>query len=308
MLGALLVVVALAAMAFAPVARAQHDAVRSEAPEAVLVLLRDGVARRAAGDDVGALERFEAARLLAPELGRTRAEIGLVQHALGRWVEAEASLLAALASDDPWVERHRSALLESLSIVRAHLVDATAIATDPEETLEPERATGEDTSSVAEPVSGGDDVRAGSGGAQDPSESHAEARAPEGPESSARTGASARLEPSGPPEPHALAWIGLATTLAGVAALVPTFVLALDAQSVEQAAFDARCPPPQTLACAPDHALAQTRLEPWARALDVLWSVVAAGGLLAAVGVGLSVVEGGRAPVAWTPSGVAVRF
>lgn len=285
-----LAAVALALTLLTSSAHAQSG--EGEAPEAVLVLLREGVARRAAGDDVGALSRFEQARALAPSLGRARAQIGLVEHALGRWADAEASLVAALASDDPWIGRHRDELLASLEIVRSHLP-----------------ATGTGTGSQADPGTdavAGTDADADAGTGADPGRSAGtDADADAGTDADADAGTDAEVES---PAPHALVWVGLATSLAGLAALLPTFLLALDAQVAQQAAFDTRCPAPQTAACAPDHARAEAALEPWVIGLDVLWGVVAIGGVLAAVGIGLSVAGSGSDQVSIDRGRLTLRF
>jgi hypothetical protein len=50
------------------------------------------------------------------------AQIGMAEHALGLWVEAERHLVTALgAVADPWIQRHRQELETSLRIVRDHL-------------------------------------------------------------------------------------------------------------------------------------------------------------------------------------------
>lgn len=77
-----------------------------------------GVDLREAGKDAEALELFTRAY----EQGkspRAMAQIGLAQQALGRWVEAEASLVRALGEPKhPWIKARRAALESALAKVR----------------------------------------------------------------------------------------------------------------------------------------------------------------------------------------------
>jgi len=90
----------------------------------------EGIRLRAEHRDADALDRFsrawEATR--SPEALAQRA---LAAQALGRWVEAERDLLAALAAPPhPWIARHRGALDGALAEIRRHLgsVDVRAAA------------------------------------------------------------------------------------------------------------------------------------------------------------------------------------
>jgi len=83
-------------------------------------LLREGFLARRAQRDADALHAFEAALAIARR-GSTLAQIALAEYALGRWSAAESHLVAALASDDPWVARNATTLRASLAAVRAHL-------------------------------------------------------------------------------------------------------------------------------------------------------------------------------------------
>jgi len=83
-------------------------------------LLREGFAARQAQRDADALRAFEAAWALDARPS-TLAQIGLAEHALGRWVDAERHLAAAAASDDPWIVQNAAPLRASLAAVRAHL-------------------------------------------------------------------------------------------------------------------------------------------------------------------------------------------
>lgn len=67
------------------------------------------------------MSEFEAAYRLAPT-PRAAAQLGICNHALGRWVLAEKYTVEALRSKkDPWVIKNRSTLLESVNAVKSHL-------------------------------------------------------------------------------------------------------------------------------------------------------------------------------------------
>jgi tetratricopeptide (TPR) repeat protein len=84
-------------------------------------LLRQGVELRKQGKDADALERFRKAHALT-SAPRARAQMGLAEQALGRWLDAEAHLREALAAgDDPWIVKNRSALEEALALVEKRL-------------------------------------------------------------------------------------------------------------------------------------------------------------------------------------------
>src|SRR5581483_9001377 len=84
-------------------------------------LLRRGVALRERGDDDAALRVFQRACALRCT-PRVTAQVGLAEDALGRWVDAESHLTAAVgATDDFWIARHHSALVGALATVRQHL-------------------------------------------------------------------------------------------------------------------------------------------------------------------------------------------
>jgi hypothetical protein len=79
------------------------------------------VALRKQGRDAEALATFERARALHPS-SRAVAQVALAHQALAQWREAESGLKDALAgSDDPWIERNRVYLEQSLVGVQAHL-------------------------------------------------------------------------------------------------------------------------------------------------------------------------------------------
>lgn len=84
-------------------------------------LLRQGVELRSHGRDAEALEVFRRAweRSHSP---RAQAQVALAEQALGRWLEAEEHLTAALtATGDPWVARTRPVLEQALGVIRQHL-------------------------------------------------------------------------------------------------------------------------------------------------------------------------------------------
>lgn len=83
--------------------------------------IQKGIELRRSGDDIGALSEYEAAYRIAPT-PRAAAQLGICNHALGRWVMAEKFTVEALRSkNDPWVIKNRATLLESVNTVKAHL-------------------------------------------------------------------------------------------------------------------------------------------------------------------------------------------
>jgi hypothetical protein len=84
-------------------------------------LLRQGVELRRAGKDEQALELFQKAYRLRPT-PRAQAQAGFAEQALGRWLDAERDITAALASSsDPWVTKNAATLRQSLAVVAQHL-------------------------------------------------------------------------------------------------------------------------------------------------------------------------------------------
>jgi hypothetical protein len=83
-------------------------------------MLRRGVSLREQGKDLDALEVFRQAfeRWKAP---KARAQMGLAEQALGRWVDAEAHLEEALAAADPWISGNRGTLEHALGVIRDRL-------------------------------------------------------------------------------------------------------------------------------------------------------------------------------------------
>jgi hypothetical protein len=109
------IVVALAIMTLALPARAQKDI------DAAEKLVRRGVELRKAGHDEEALEAFRSAFQTTPN-PRAQAQMGLAEHALGHWVDAERNLNGALQAErDPWITKNAAALRQSLTAVGQHL-------------------------------------------------------------------------------------------------------------------------------------------------------------------------------------------
>jgi hypothetical protein len=87
-------------------------------PEA---LTRQGLELRRQRRDAEALAVFRRAYAVKAT-PRTLAQIALAEQALGKWIDAEADLDAALGStDDAWIAPHRSMLLGGLATIRSHL-------------------------------------------------------------------------------------------------------------------------------------------------------------------------------------------
>jgi len=92
-----------------------------DVPPASDDLIAQGVALREQRRDAEALLLFRRAQSVSPS-PRAAAQIGLAEEALGRYVDAEAALLDALAADgDPWIARYRLVLAGALASVQRHL-------------------------------------------------------------------------------------------------------------------------------------------------------------------------------------------
>jgi len=105
-----LLTAALACLAARP-ARAQ------EQPEA---LIRQGVELRRHNQDALAQGYFKRAYAIA-HTPRAAAQLGLVEQALGSFIDAEQHLTEALENPDPWVDQNRSTLEQSRALVRTRL-------------------------------------------------------------------------------------------------------------------------------------------------------------------------------------------
>jgi tetratricopeptide (TPR) repeat protein len=117
---ALLASLAIGAAVMAPAqarAQAQTTAPNDEAES----LIRRGVELRSSGQDAEALALFQQAWTLTRS-PRARAQIGLAEQALGRWIDADDHIGEALdAAADPWVLRNRAALEGARVAVRRRL-------------------------------------------------------------------------------------------------------------------------------------------------------------------------------------------
>jgi hypothetical protein len=84
-------------------------------------LATQGVELRRNGDDRAALPLFRKAHQLSPT-PRSAVQLGLVEHALGQWADAEEHLATGLkATRDPWIRKNRAAIEESLRTVKTHI-------------------------------------------------------------------------------------------------------------------------------------------------------------------------------------------
>lgn len=85
------------------------------------VLVQKGIELRKTQHDLEALDVFRLAYAKSPT-PRILAQIGLAEHALGLWIDAETDLAGALAhASDPWIQKNGDALRAALEVVRGHL-------------------------------------------------------------------------------------------------------------------------------------------------------------------------------------------
>jgi len=84
-------------------------------------LIRRGVELRKNGQDAQALEAFRAAYQAQPT-PRAQAQMGFAEQALGKWVDAERDVKAALENPkDPWIAKNTKTLRAALETVQQHL-------------------------------------------------------------------------------------------------------------------------------------------------------------------------------------------
>ncbi|HET6149344.1 MAG TPA: four helix bundle protein [Polyangia bacterium] len=84
-------------------------------------LVKQGLDLRRQGRDAQALEVFKRAHQLAPG-GRTAAQVGFAEQALGMWTDAEVHLNAALRhGEDPWIKKNGATIRKSIDLVVSHL-------------------------------------------------------------------------------------------------------------------------------------------------------------------------------------------
>ena len=340
---ALLIVIAASFVALVPTAVALAQATDPAAegvPPEVLALLRRGVEARVRGEEEAALEAFAQAHAAAPSLGRASAQLGLAHQALEHWLEAEVLLRAALESDDPWIGRNRDAITGSLATLDAHLATIDVTAAEGTEIELDDDARFSPTPLSLRVLPGPHRLHARRAGHVDriveveTTAAHTHAIeitlspvapvapvAPEAPEAQ-------ELSPEPPPdavpsarvatpqrssEPHALVWVGLATSLVGLGAAIITHVLAEDATRGRTALQAMECPGPSE-PCDRLHARLASELVPYEIAVNVLFGVTALGGVLTAAGLGLTLTSSddpeapSGATVRLTPSGLTGQF
>lgn len=96
----------------------QSSVAEAEDPES---LIRSGVQLRREGKDQEALEKFQQAYALS-QTPRALAQVGMAEHAVGLWTDAEKHVgEALLATDDPWITKNRSALVAELAVIQNHI-------------------------------------------------------------------------------------------------------------------------------------------------------------------------------------------
>jgi hypothetical protein len=112
---------AVLAAALGMAARAAGAQAVGEGAGEVDALVRHGVELRQRGDDAGALAELQRAHARSEE-PRVLAQLALAEQAMGRWLDADRHLRAALRSGaDPWIVRNRAALHQAEEQLGAHL-------------------------------------------------------------------------------------------------------------------------------------------------------------------------------------------
>lgn len=90
-------------------------------------MIERGLTLREQGKDEEALALFQKAWQTTPS-PRAKAQIALAEQALGRWLQAEKDLNAALATaSDAWIAKHKTALEGALTTIRSHVGDLVLI-------------------------------------------------------------------------------------------------------------------------------------------------------------------------------------
>lgn len=94
----------------------------STAAEKAEALIHRAVEARRAGDDEAALGLLREA-YADGQTPHAVGQLGLCEHAVGLWADAEVHVLAALkaADRDPWVRKYRDVLERDLVVIRSHL-------------------------------------------------------------------------------------------------------------------------------------------------------------------------------------------
>ena len=105
------------------------------AQESAEALVERAITLREAGDDLGARTLILRAYTASPT-PRTTAQLGLVEQALGLWVEAETHLVAALGQPrDAWIAPRRAVLEQSLQVVRSNIGSLQVLTSVPGATI-----------------------------------------------------------------------------------------------------------------------------------------------------------------------------
>lgn len=111
-----------AAVAFVLVAHLNPALARGEDADPDVLIMR-GLDLRRAGRLADALALFRRAYQAAPS-PRTLGQMGLVESSLQLWADAEAHLIAALATpNDPWVHRNRQFLERANERTKEHMAE-----------------------------------------------------------------------------------------------------------------------------------------------------------------------------------------
>jgi hypothetical protein len=88
-------------------------------------VIRKGVELRRLGKDPEALAEFRRAAGIRRK-PHAVAQLGLVEQALGLWIDAEADLTDARRADsDPWIQKNRRVLDEAVATIERHLGSIT---------------------------------------------------------------------------------------------------------------------------------------------------------------------------------------
>lgn len=116
-LGGIILAIFVAPLSLAQTPDTQTTANSSSRAEA---LVQQGIEARRNGDDSRAVALFGQAYEINPN-GRTVAQLGLAEQALGRFADAHAHLSEALESNHAWVAENREALESALSVVEQNV-------------------------------------------------------------------------------------------------------------------------------------------------------------------------------------------
>jgi hypothetical protein len=97
-----------------------NNAMAQQADSALEARYQRGADLRDQHQDAQALTVFEEIYAQVHE-PRALAQIGMAEGALGRWIEAEQHLAAALSTLDAWITTRRAALESALATIRTHI-------------------------------------------------------------------------------------------------------------------------------------------------------------------------------------------